>query len=471
MSLSVPAKLGKYEIRGVLGRGAMGVVYDGWDPLISRRNAIKTVRLPDMADEDTVEGLARFRREAQAAGRLSHPNIVSIYEYCEDDDIAYIVMEYVEGRPLKTLLDTQDRLPVEDVVRIAEQLLTGLQFSHERGVIHRDIKPANIILTPDGRVKIADFGIARIDSCNLTQVGTVIGTPAYMSPEQFMAQNVDARTDIYSSGVLLYQMLTGKRPFEGSASAIMQQVLNTRPSRPSKVSAGLPLEFDAVIERAMAPRPADRFADAAQFAHALRAALSASTVASKAYPLSATDDPDVTMPARPLRPNGRAALPSRGQTTHGGVPIDQPARQPPFKGLGRALAAVVIAAGVCTVFALPPEITGLVAPTAARGIGKFIVSFEAWSANLDDAALAKISAAARWAQLHPDKVLTVEGFAAPDGSIEANINLSATRARMVLDQLARDGVKPSRIRLIAHGATDVRSLSEGRRVEIDIVGP
>ena len=267
--------LGKYEIKRPLGRGAMGTVYEGWDPIIARRVAIKTIHLPHASDPETDEALARFRREAQAAGRLNHPNIVGIFDYGETNELAYIVMEFVDGSPLKAVLDRQERFVLTATVRIMEDLLAGLQFSHERGVVHRDIKPANIILTGSGQAKIADFGIARIDSSSMTQAGTVMGTPAYMSPEQFMGQVVDARTDIYSSGVLLYQLLTGERPFEGAGmSAIMHKALNTDPPEPSQLSVTAPPLFDAVVRRAMAKRPEDRYQSAIAFAEAIRAALS-----------------------------------------------------------------------------------------------------------------------------------------------------------------------------------------------------
>jgi serine/threonine-protein kinase len=265
--------LGKYEIKRTLGRGATGVVYEGWDPIIARRVAIKTVKLPGDAEPETEEALARFRREAQAAGRLTHPNIVAVYDYGETSDLAYIVMEYVDGPPLRTLLDRHERFALADAVRVMQDLLAGLEFSHERGVVHRDIKPANIMLTNGGQAKIADFGIARIESSSMTQAGTLLGTPAYMSPEQFMGQVVDARTDIYSTGVLLYQLLTGERPFDGSMSAIMHKALNTEPSAPSKLSVTAPPSFDAVVRRAMAKRPDDRFPSASAFAEAIRAAL------------------------------------------------------------------------------------------------------------------------------------------------------------------------------------------------------
>ena len=266
--------LGKYLIKRPLGRGATGVVYEGWDPIIARRVAIKTVRLPDASDPETAEALARFRREAQAAGGLIHPNIVSVFDYGETGEIAFIVMEFVDGPPLKTLLDRHERFELAHIVRIMQDLLAGLQFSHERGVVHRDIKPANVMLTSAGQAKIADFGIARIESSAMTQAGTVLGTPAYMSPEQLMGQVVDARSDIYSAGVLLYQLLTGERPFDGSLSAIMHKALNTEPPLPSQLSVTCPPAFDAVVRRAMAKRPEQRYPSAAAFAEALRDAVS-----------------------------------------------------------------------------------------------------------------------------------------------------------------------------------------------------
>ena len=307
--------LGKYEIKRPLGRGAMGTVYEGWDPIIARRVAIKTVKLPDSADPETEEALARFRREAQAAGRLTHPNIVAVFDYGETSDLAYIVMEFVEGPPLKTLLDRHEHFALADTVRVMQDLLAGLQFSHERGVVHRDIKPANVMLTSAGQAKIADFGIARIDSSSMTQAGTLLGTPAYMSPEQFMGQVVDARTDIYSSGVLLYQMLTGERPFEGSMSAIMHKVLNTEPPVPSLLSVTAPPSFDAVVRRAMSRRPEDRFPSAGAFAEAMRVAL-----ANQAEP-AVREDEATLVAAPPPQPAARTALDRRPTRRRTSLPI------------------------------------------------------------------------------------------------------------------------------------------------------
>jgi serine/threonine-protein kinase len=235
--------------------------------------AIKTVRFIAPGDAETEEYVARFRREAQAAGRLTHPNIISVFDYGETNDLAYIVMECVDGPPLKALLDKQERFAIADIMRIMEGLLAALQYSHDRGIVHRDIKPDNILLTKAGQPKVTDFGISRIESSSMTVAGTLLGTPAYMSPEQFRGEVVDARTDIYSSGVLLYQLLTGDRPFEGSMSAIMHKALNIEPPAPSQLSVNAPRSFDAMVSRAMAKAPEDRFQTAAEFLEALHAAV------------------------------------------------------------------------------------------------------------------------------------------------------------------------------------------------------
>jgi tRNA A-37 threonylcarbamoyl transferase component Bud32 len=333
--------LGKYELRHVLGKGAMGTVYEGFDPIIARRVAIKTVRLPDPDDVEAQDELARFKREAQAAGRLSHPNIVGVFDYGETPELAFIVMEFVDGTTLKHIVDKKERFELAETVRMMEALMAGLQFSHDRGVVHRDIKPANIMLTQAGEVKIADFGIARIESSSMTQAGTMLGTPSYMSPEQFMGQTVDSRTDLYSSGVMLYQLLTGEKPFEGGLTAIMHKVLNTEPPPPSALSVTVSPAFDAVVKKAMAKRPEDRFATANDFAKALRSALEAKPVAADAgFGLGAMEfgDGDATMVA-PSRP---AVAPS--------APPVQPApvaakKSAPLALIGGVVAALAVLGG------------------------------------------------------------------------------------------------------------------------------
>ncbi|MBV9654079.1 MAG: protein kinase [Acetobacteraceae bacterium] len=261
----------RYELRRKIAAGPISTVYEGWDSAIRRRVAVKEVPLTD----NGWEHLTRFRREAQAAGRLQHPHIVGIFDYYETSNCAYIVMEYVEGATLKALLDKEKRMPLSAVVRLMEDVLAGLQYSHDQGVVHRDLKPSNIMITREGRAKIADFGIARLEDSSITQIGAVMGTPAYMSPEQFCGQAIEASTDIYSAGVILYELLTGARPFDGGIATIMHKALNTAPPKPSDVSDAVPRLVDSVVLRAMAKRPQQRFGSASEFAQALRQALAA----------------------------------------------------------------------------------------------------------------------------------------------------------------------------------------------------
>jgi eukaryotic-like serine/threonine-protein kinase len=353
--------LGKYELRRILGKGAMGTVYEGFDPIIARQVAIKTVRLPDPDDVEAQEELARFRREAQAAGRLSHPNIVGVFDYGETPELAYIVMEFVDGTSLKDVVDKKERFELAEIVRIMDSLMAGLQFSHDRGVVHRDIKPANIMLTKSGEVKIADFGIARIESSSMTQAGTMLGTPSYMSPEQFMGQTVDSRTDLYSSGVMLYQLLTGEKPFEGGLTAIMHKVLNTEPPPPSALSVTVPHAFDNVVQRAMAKRPADRFATANEFASTLREAVTAKPVAaSEGFGLGAIDfgDGDATMVAT------RRPAPAPSVTKP--APLPEPVQKSPKLALiGGGVAAVLVVLGGAGYFLLGSHAAPKPAQTAA----------------------------------------------------------------------------------------------------------
>lgn len=274
----VPEKLGKYQVRREVGRGGMGIVYEGFDPHIDRRVALKTF-INEFFDGTQADNLlTRLRREAQAAGRLSHPNIIAVYDYGEESTkdeagaehtTAFIAMEFVEGRSLENYFEAHERFPMVEVVRIMTELLDALEYSHEHGVVHRDIKPANIILLKNGTVKVADFGVARIESSTLTQVGTVLGSPSYMSPEQFMGQTVDGRSDLYAAGVVLYELLTGEVAFTGAYTTIMHKVLNETASPPSALNVQVPKAYDALLARAMAKRPDERFQTAAEFKQAL----------------------------------------------------------------------------------------------------------------------------------------------------------------------------------------------------------
>lgn len=270
-------KIGKYRIDGVLGTGAMGVVYKAYDANIARVVALKTVRSELLDGHQEVDMLARFKNEAQASGRLVHPNIVSVYDFGEIDDTTYIAMEFVDGTPLNFFLKPNIPMDLNASMTCMSQLLRALEYAHSRGVVHRDIKPANILITGDAQVKITDFGIAKIESSTLTQVGSVLGTPSYMSPEQFRGESVDGRSDLFAVGIILYQMLTGVRPFTGAASVIMHAIINEMPPKPSERLATLHPAFDAVLARAMAKKAQDRYASAAEFLQALTAAHEAHT--------------------------------------------------------------------------------------------------------------------------------------------------------------------------------------------------
>ncbi len=266
-------KLGKYQVLGLLGRGAMGLVYRGFDPQIERAVAIKTMRrLSDDGDPAVQEAEERFRREAKAAGRLSHPGIVAVYDFGEQGDQAFIVMELVEGRVLKEILATGHPFAVADVIDIMSKVLSALDYSHRMDVVHRDIKPGNIILTASGEVKIMDFGVARLECSTMTQTGTILGTPSYMSPEQFLGESVDGRSDIFSAGAVLYELLTGQKAFAGSFATVMQKVVNLDPPQPSLLRSEVPAAFDGVVRKAMAKRCEDRYQTATEFSRDLIAA-------------------------------------------------------------------------------------------------------------------------------------------------------------------------------------------------------
>ncbi len=271
--MSLPTHIGKYQIRRELGQGAMGKVYEGFDPVIERRVAIKTILSHYITDSPSDSAATRFRREAQAGGRLQHPGIVAVYDFGDVDGMAYMVMEYLEGEDLRQLLRRKPRLELIDVYGLTRQLLMALDYSHRNGVVHRDLKPANLMVLDGTKLKVMDFGIARIESASITQVGSVLGTPTHMAPEQLMGQPADGRADLWSSGVILYQMLTGHSPFAAETpAAVMHNVMQAEPMLPSSLVPGIAPAFDAVVARALAKRPADRFQSAHEFSAALLAA-------------------------------------------------------------------------------------------------------------------------------------------------------------------------------------------------------
>ncbi len=293
-----PARLGKYEIKSVLGKGAMGIVYEGFDPQIQRTVAIKTVRKDIVDPELTEQFLARFKNEARAAGRLHHPNIVGIYEYGEEDNVAFIAMEYVKGVGLRTYIERKVNFEFGQLVNVMVQLLQALEFAHDHGVVHRDIKPANLIMTANGQLKVADFGIARIDTSELTLDGTVLGTPAYMSPEQCTGRPSDHRSDLFSAAVVFYELLTGEKPFVGSVEALTYQICQVDVKPPSTVAMlPLPSSVDAMFAKALAKSPDARFQHARDF----RAALAESLLAEDA-PVPSTEMTLLNLPAIPPPP-------------------------------------------------------------------------------------------------------------------------------------------------------------------------
>ncbi|MBT9506166.1 serine/threonine-protein kinase [Rhodoferax sp.] len=400
-------KLGKYLIRRELGKGAMGVVYEGFDPVIERTVAIKTILPQQLNSAEAGDVLARFKREAQAAGRLNHPGIVAVYDYGEvvaEDDltmvagpgtvsdarerVAFIAMEFVKGRELRDYFEANERFALPEVARLMGEILDALSHAHAKGVVHRDMKPANLIVLDSGKVKIADFGIARVEKSELTQAGTVMGTPSYMSPEQFMGQTVDGRSDLFSCGVILYQFLTGEKPFTGNTTTIMYKVLREEPLAPSMLNVALPSAWDAVVKKAMAKNPDQRFQTAAEFAASIQAAVAnpgaEQTLINAGN--STLIDPGGTMPRTHAAPATPASTRTRspkamvgalaGLALVGGIgaaymligkSTDKPAPLAQNQAVAPAVAATPAAAP-------PPVITPVVVSDPAQDSGNVIIS-------------------------------------------------------------------------------------------------
>ena len=272
--MEYPKQIGRYEIRRLIGRGGMAIVLEGWDPILHRTIAVKLVDKSKLESSIAQDALKRFKREAQAAARLGHPNIVQVYEYGEEIDHAWIAMEYVAGKPLTAYLDEGLRTEVLRVRDIIGQLLDALAYSHVQGVVHRDIKPSNLLVTAEGQIKVTDFGIARVEASVLTQRGDMLGTPSYMSPEQYMGEVTDGRSDIFSTGVILYELLTGQRPFVGDSSGqIMQKILHDTPVNASELNPLVPPPVDWVLQKALAKELEDRFSSAREFQASLYSAI------------------------------------------------------------------------------------------------------------------------------------------------------------------------------------------------------
>jgi eukaryotic-like serine/threonine-protein kinase len=266
--MNSPSHIGKYRVDGVLGQGGMGTVYRAFDGAIHRQVAIKTINKAMLDPIDLQYALTRFRHEARAVGRLTHPRIAAIYDYGEDIEIAYIVMELVNGQSLFQHMQERAQFSLKEIGEMVRQLLDGLGYAHSQGVTHRDIKPSNILINDDGRIKISDFGIARIESSTLTQVGEIMGSPGYMAPEQFLGTDVDACSDIYSVGIIAYELLVGKRPFLGNNAEILRAVLNDRPLNPSEINPKISAQLDWAVQKSLAKQKNDRFQTAREFSEA-----------------------------------------------------------------------------------------------------------------------------------------------------------------------------------------------------------
>ena len=266
--------LGRYKIQGVLGKGAMGLVYDGMDPNLDRRVAIKTILTRKLDAEAARMITVRFEREVRAVARLNHRHIVQVYDFGSEGDLAYIVMEHIQGKELKDFFDANERFDVRKIFTLMIELLDALEFAHEAGIVHRDIKPGNVMIDAAGHVKLTDFGVARVNDpdgpqAEATRVGAQVGTPAYMSPEQVQGQKVDRRSDVFSAGIIFYQFLTGQKPFEGSQFTLQQKIVMEDPVWPSAI-VQVPAEYDRVIARAMAKEVEQRYQTARAFADALK---------------------------------------------------------------------------------------------------------------------------------------------------------------------------------------------------------
>jgi serine/threonine protein kinase len=320
--METTVKAGRYEILGELGRGAMGIVYRATDPVIGRTVAVKTIRLSEEGTGlDRTELLSRFKTEARAAGLLAHPNIVVVYDAGEENGLFYITMELIEGKSLQSLLDFGHGFPVPRILRILEQTCSALQFAHERNVIHRDIKPANLMLTADDTVKITDFGTAKILQFGTVQQTThVMGTPSYMSPEQVKGRPVDGRSDIFSLGVMLYEMLTGEKPFPGqSITTVIYKIVNEQPIPPRQLNPSIHPGLNDIVMRALAKEPDDRYQTCRELQDDLKNYRAVGAAQGSLAPHDPRGNPDATM----VSPRNNSGFPL-GSPLHTGRPDETP---------------------------------------------------------------------------------------------------------------------------------------------------
>jgi serine/threonine protein kinase len=309
-------KAGRYQIVSELGRGSMGVVYQGFDPVIGRTVAIKTMLLEGLPSSEFEEYKARFQREAQAAGVLTHPNIVTVYDFGEDNGVLYLAMEFLEGKSIQQIVEKHTVMPIETIVPLFEQICSALDHAHQNRIVHRDVKPANIMILDSGLVKVTDFGIAKLLSMGMTQAGQVLGTPNYMSPEQVKGRQIDGRSDIFSLGVILYELITGERPFGGqNITTVIYKIINENPISPRELDSSIHPGLCYVISKALAKDPEERYQTCRELADDLRdyknlggMAAPSATVVIKVPPFQ-TQVPSES-PARPSYAQKPAARPA-----------------------------------------------------------------------------------------------------------------------------------------------------------------
>jgi serine/threonine protein kinase len=264
-------KAGRYQIVRELGRGSMGVVYEGFDPIIGRTVAIKTMLPQGLSPQEFQEYKARFQREAMAAGILAHPNIITVYDFGEDNGVLYLAMEFLEGKSLEKIAQEKTILPIETILPIYDQVCSALDHAHRNKVVHRDVKPANIMILQNGLVKVTDFGIAKMMAMGMTQAGQILGTPNYMSPEQVKGRQIDGRSDIFSLGVILYELVTGEKPFGGqNITTVIYKIINENPTPPRELDASIHAGLSYVISKALAKNADERYQTCRELAEDLR---------------------------------------------------------------------------------------------------------------------------------------------------------------------------------------------------------
>jgi len=405
------ASLGRYQIQEELGRGAMGAVYKAFDPVIARTVALKTILIDDHAP-DRAQMIERLKQEAKAAGGLDHPNIITIYDVGEESGAVYLSMQFINGTTLAQLLADVGVPSLPTLLSWADQILAAVGFAHARGVIHRDLKPANLMVTEQASIKVLDFGIAKIENTSMTQTGMVIGTPSYMAPEQIAGKKVDQRADIFSLGAVFYELLTREKAFSGDIATILYKIVNENPVAPSLINPAIPGGIDAVIRKALAKDPKDRFQTCEEMRQAF---LEQSARASLTAAVSAAAEK--TAANRPPAP----AIARRAPQLE-----EAPSRIWPRLALGLALALIAAASWAfyvrSTTGALPPFIAKLgskIEPVLTTVAGKITKSSSQAPPRAADVHTVEPASPSQNSETSSDAPATAQTAAAPATSAPA----------------------------------------------------